>query len=460
MKALVLLSGLGLLALLAEIFRFKRALMPLALLGLIITFLITVFDWNTNITHFGMMRFDNFAVAFTAVMTAVAFFWFLSSESFFQEESSLADHFALIFFALAGGVVLVSYTNMAMLFIGIEILSISMYVLAGSRKSDLFSNEAAFKYFLMGSFATGFLLFGIALIYGVTGSFDLAQIGEYVSANGGASNPMFLAGVLMMLIGLSFKVSAAPFHFWAPDVYQGSPTPVTAFMATIVKTAAFAGFFRLFFLSFSPAANDWSSVVWALAAITLILGNVTAVYQSNVKRMLAYSSVAHAGYMMLALLAISGTAATSILYYTIAYSVGSLAAFTVLQIVGNARGTDSVDAFNGLGKRNPLLAVAMTVALLSLAGIPPTGGFFAKYFIFTTAIQADHIWIVLIAVIGSLISVYYYFRIIIAMFFRESMDDTIEVSPMQKLLLVMTILLTLALGILPDLITRLSLFNR
>jgi len=459
MKALVLLSGLGVLALLAEIFKFKRALMPLVLLGLIVTFLVTVFDWNTNLTHFGMMRFDNFAVAFTAVMTAVGFFWFLASENFFEEESSLTDHFALILFALAGGVVLVSYTNMAMLFIGIEILSLSMYVLAGSRKADLFSNEAAFKYFLMGSFATGFLLFGMALIYGVTGSFDLGQIGEYVAANDGASNAMFLAGVLMMLIGLSFKVSAAPFHFWAPDVYQGSPTPVTAFMATVVKTAAFAGFFRLFYLSFSPASNDWSSVVWALAAITLIVGNVTAVYQTNVKRMLAYSSVAHAGYMMLALLAISNTAANSILYYSLAYSIGSLAAFTVLQIVGRARGTDSVDAFNGLGKTNPLLAIAMTVALLSLAGIPPTGGFFAKYYIFTASIQADNIWIVLIAVIGSLISVYYYFRIIIAMFFRESMDDTIAVPAMQKVLLVITILLTIALGVLPDLIIRLSLFN-
>lgn len=459
MKALVLLSGLGVIALLAEIFRFKRALMPLVLLGLIITFLVTIFDWNTHITHFGMMRFDNFAVAFTAVMTAVAFFWFLASESFFEEESSLTDHFALILFSLAGGVILVSYTNMAMLFIGIEILSISMYVLAGSRKTDLFSNEAAFKYFLMGSFATGFLLFGMALIYGVTGSFDLDRIGEYVFVNGGASNAMFLSGVLMMLIGLSFKVSAAPFHFWAPDVYQGSPTPVTAFMATIVKTAAFAGFFRLFYLSFAPASSEWSSVIWGLAAITLIIGNVTAVYQNNVKRMLAYSSVAHAGYMMLALLAITDTAATSILYYSIAYSVGSLAAFTVLQAVGNARGTDAVDAFNGLGKTNPLLAIAMTVALLSLAGIPPTGGFFAKYYIFTASIQADYIWIVLIAVIGSLISVYYYFRVIIAMFFRESMDATVPVSPMQKLLLVLTILLTIALGVLPDLITRLSLFN-
>jgi NADH-quinone oxidoreductase subunit N len=393
------------------------------------------------------------------VIVAVSFFWFLASESYFEEESSRSDHFALILFALVGAVVLVSYNNMSMLFIGIEILSISMYVLAGSRKNDLFSNEAAFKYFLMGSFATGFLLFGMALIYGATMSFDLGVIASYVNVNNGAIDYMFLAGLLMMLIGLAFKVSAVPFHFWAPDVYQGSPTPITAFMATIVKTAAFAGMFRLFFICFAPAADSWSSVVWVIAALTLVIGNVTAVYQNSVKRMLAYSSVSHAGYMMLAILASTQTAASSILYYTAAYSIGSLAAFTVLQIVANARGTDLVDAFNGLGKKNPFLAVAMTVALLSLAGIPPTGGFFAKYYIFTAAIQADHTWLVLLAVIGSLVSVYYYFRIIIAMFFRDSGNEELQVSGMHKALLALAIILTIALGILPDYIISLPLFN-
>lgn len=461
MNSLVLLSGLGVLSLFAEIFNFKRALFPLVLLGLIGAFVITVIDWGTFRDPFGMhmLVFDNYAVAFSAVLIGAAFFWFLSSQNYFVEETSLTDHFALVLFALAGGVVLVSYTNMSMLFIGIEILSLSMYVLAGSRKTDLFSSEAAFKYFLMGAFSTGFLLFGIALIYGATASFDLAAIGDYVTANSGSLSPLFVSGLILMLIGLAFKVSAVPFHFWAPDVYQGAPTPVTAFMATIVKTAAFAALFRLFFFCFAPAAGEYSVIVWAIAALTLIIGNVTAVYQSSVKRILAYSSVSHAGYMMLAILAASPIAASSILYYTAAYSVGSLAAFTVLHIVAHSRGTDVVDAFNGLGKKNPLLAIAMTVALLSLAGIPPTGGFFAKYYIFTAAIEADFIWIVLIAVIGSLISVYYYFRIIIAMFFRESVEPVLVISPMHKVLLVITIILTIALGILPDFIIRLPLFN-
>lgn len=457
MNALVILSGLGVLSLFAEIFNFKRALLPLVLLGILVAFSLNIFDWDINRTYFGMMHYDNYAVAFTAVIIATGFFWFLSSENYFQEETSITDHFAIILFAMAGGVVMVSYSNMTMLFIGIEIISLSMYVLAGSRKNDLFSNEAAFKYFLMGSFATGFLLFGIALIYGATRSFDLAVITEHVAASNGTMGGMFIAGVLMMLIGLAFKVSAVPFHFWAPDVYQGAPTPVTAFMATIVKTAAIAGLFRLFFTCFIPVANQWSSVVWGMAAATLVIGNVAAVYQNSVKRMLAYSSVSHVGYMLLAVLAMSERSSNAILYYTAAYSVGSLASFTVLNIVASSRGTDIVDSFNGLGKKNPLLAISMTVAMLSLAGIPPTGGFFAKYYIFTEAVRTGHVWLVLIAVIGSLVSVYYYFRVIIAMFFRDSMDDAINVPPMQKLVLVMLMLLTIALGVLPELVIRLNI---
>ena len=460
MNTLIALSGLGVMALFAEIFNFKRVLFPLVLMGLITTFLINVFDWNTARNPFGMdmLLFDNYAIAFTAVLVGVAFFWFLSSRSYFEEETSVSDHFALILFALVGGVVMVSYTNMSMLFIGIEILSLSMYVLAGSRKNDLHSNEAAFKYFIMGAFATGFLLFGIALIYGATASFDLYEIRTAVIDNTIKFPSMFVMGILFMIIGLAFKVSAAPFHFWAPDVYQGAPTPVTAFMATIVKTAAFAAFFRLFYISFQGAGGDWENIISVLAALTLIIGNVTAVYQNSVKRMLAYSSVAHAGYMLLAIISSSELAASSILYYTAAYSIGSLASFTILHIVSHSKGTDIVDAFNGLGKKNPFLAFAMTIALLSLAGIPPTGGFFAKYYIFTAAIDAGQLLLVLIAVVGSLVSVYYYFRIIIAMYFRESMDNEIVVSPMHKLLLGIAIALTIALGLFPDLLIQLDLF--
>ncbi|MBA3705810.1 MAG: NADH-quinone oxidoreductase subunit N, partial [Bacteroidetes bacterium] len=451
MKALILLSCLGVISLLAEIFSFKKLLYPLVLLGLIATFIVNALDWNASYTvYFGMMRYDNYAVAFTAVILIVAFLWFLMSENYFQEETSRTDHFALILFALAGTVIMVSYTNMTMLFLGIEILSIPMYILAGSKKDDVLSNESAFKYLIMGAFATGFLLFGIALIYGSTGSFDLTEIKDFIAFRQGEIPSIFYAGVLLMLIGLSFKVSAAPFHFWAPDVYQGAPTVITAFMATIVKTAAFAAFLRLFSTCFSEVSETWINIIWIMAALTLLLGNITAVLQLSTKRMLAYSSIAHAGYMLLALLAGNAYSNSAILFYATAYSIGSIATFCVLNIVASSKGSDVVDSFNGLGKSNPLLAFVMTVALLSLAGIPPTAGFFAKYYIFTAAFQAGYASLVLIAILASLIGVYYYFRIIIAMYFKESTDAEIAVQVNHKLLLIVVVIAIVALGLFPD----------
>jgi len=455
MKALVLLSSLGLISLLAEIFSFKKLLYPFVLIGLVATFIFNLTDWNTNITYFKMMHYDNYAVAFTSVILVIAFLWLLMSESYFKEETSLTDHFALILFALAGTVIMVSYTNMTMLFLGIEILSISMYILAGSKKDDLGSNESAFKYLIMGAFATGFLLFGITLIYGSTGSFDLTEISNFVASHQGTVPSIFYAGVLLMLIGLSFKVSAAPFHFWAPDVYQGAPTVITAFMATIVKTAAFAAFLRLFSTSFASVNDTWVNIVWVMAALTLLVGNITAVMQTSTKRMLAYSSVAHAGYMLLALLAGNSYSSSAILFYTTAYSIGSIATFCILNIITNVKGNDSVDSFNGLGKSNPLLAFVMTIALLSLAGIPPTAGFFAKYYIFTAAFQSGFTGLVLIAIIASLVGVYYYFRIIIAMYFKESTDETFTVKINHKILLVTVAIAIIALGLFPDFIIRL-----
>ena len=453
MKALIILSVLGVIALFAEIFNFKKSLFTVVLTGLIVAFVANIFDWNTSALYFKMLYVDNYAVAFTGVIIAVAFLWFLMAGDYFKEETNLTDHFALILFALAGAIIMVSYTNITMLFLGIEILSISMYVLAGSKKSDLSSNEAALKYFLMGAFATGFLLFGTALIYGATASFDLQTITAYVKANSGNISGLFYAGVLLMMVGLSFKVSAAPFHFWAPDVYQGSPTVITTFMATIVKTAAFAAFFRLFFTCFATLGVVWSNVIWMMAALTLIIGNVTAVFQTSIKRMLAYSSVSHAGYMLLAILAMSRFSASSILYYTTAYSIATIAAFTVVYSVIQAKGNDSIDSFNGLAKSNPLLSTTMTISMLSLAGIPPMAGFFAKYFIFNAAIQQGFVSLVIIAVLASLIGVYYYFRIIIAMNFKENTGTaTLEINSTIKWVLLITAILSIAIGLFPDFI--------
>lgn len=450
MKSLLLLSGIGVLSLLAEIFNFKKRLFPIVILSLLAVIAAAVKDWNTNIHYYNeMMVFDNFAISFTVLICVVSILWFFMSKDYFTNETNITDHTALVIFSLVGTLCMVSYNNMVMLFLGIEILSLSLYVLAGSKKNDLRSNEAAIKYFLMGSFATGFLLFGIALIYGTTGSFHLHKITQFIQSNIENLPAMFTAGVLMILVGLSFKIAAVPFHFWAPDVYQGSPLSITAFMSTIVKTAAFAAFFRLFSTSFSQINSSWSDSLGIICAITLLVGNISAAYQTSVKRLLAFSSVAHAGYMLIALLSLSKIAASSILFYASAYSVASIASFTVLYSILKTK-EDVIESFNGLNKRNPFLAFVMTLAILSLAGIPPLAGFFAKYYIFTAAVESHYTWLVLIAIVASLIGIYYYFKLIIAMYFKQAQSpQAIEVSNTHQLILVVTFILMLVLGIAP-----------
>lgn len=457
MNAVYILSGLGIVSLLAEIFSFRKILFPIVLLGLLVASALLLMDWNTAIPYYSnMLTFDNYAIAFSAGISVIAFLWFLMSRDYFENNTHVTDHFALVLFSLVGAVFMVSYSNLAMLFLGIEILSISLYILAGSKMNDLFSNEASFKYFLMGSFATGFLLFGIALVYGVTGSFDLGKINHVITAGSGEFNALLYAGVLLMMIGLAFKISAVPFHFWAPDVYEGSPTVVTAFMSTIVKIAAFAGFFRLFSTCFASVSHEWVNIVQVIAILTLLVSNITAVYQVSVKRMLAFSSIAHAGYLLITLVALNDTSASAILYYVISYAVASLGAFAVLHNVAFENENASAESFNGLSKRNPFHAFVMTVALLSLAGIPPLAGFFAKYYIFTVAFESGYIGIVLLAIVTSLIGIYYYFRIIIAMYLKAP-DTTapVPVTTMHNVMLAICLLASIVLGLFPDLIIQL-----
>jgi NADH-quinone oxidoreductase subunit N len=457
MNAVYVLSGLGIFSLLSEIFNFRKILFPIILLGLVASALLLVMDWNSAHSYYSnMLTFDNYAVSFSAVISIVAFMWFMMSRDYFENNTHVTDHFALVLFALVGAVFMVSYSNMAMLFLGIEILSISLYILAGSKMNDLFSNEASFKYFLMGSFATGFLLFGIALIYGVTGSFDLVKISAVIAGGNLEFTTLLYAGVLMMLVGLAFKISAVPFHFWAPDVYEGSPTVVTAFMSTIVKIAAFAAFFRLFATCFVPVSTQWVGVVQVITILTLVVSNVAAVYQNSVKRMLAFSSVAHAGYLLITLVALNSVSSGAILYYVISYAIASLGAFSVLHNVAFENENASVEAFNGLGRRNPFIAFVMTVALLSLAGIPPLAGFFAKYYIFTVAFQSGYMGLIFLAVVTSLIGVYYYFRMIIAMYLKSSdILAPMQIPLLQKILMVVCLLLSILLGIFPDLVIEL-----
>ena len=454
MNTLIILCALGLIGLLSEIFNFKKILLPLVFAGLTIALIAAIRDWNSGNMYFNdMIVFDNYALAFSALIIFITFVWFAISPSFFHEPSSESDHFSLIIFSLVGGVLMTSFNNLIMLFLGLEILSISMYVLAGSNKTSLSSNEAALKYFLIGAFTTCFLLFGIALVYGQTASFDLREIARSLSQSHG--NPsMLYAGICMIMASMAFKVSAVPFHFWAPDVYQGSPTVITAFMSTVVKTAAFAAFLRLFAVSFRDVETIWSSSLWIISAATILVGNITAVYQTNFKRMLAYSSISHAGYMLIAILAMNKLSSGSLLFYATAYSVSSITSFAILLVVNKSIGSESIESLYGLARRNPLLAAVTVIAMLSLAGIPPTAGFFAKYYIFSSAIQNDLTGLVLIAVTGSLIGVFYYFRIIVALF-RDKDAQQIKLNASFKTVLLLTTIVALILGILPGLVAGL-----
>ncbi len=451
MTTLIILAALGLVTLFSEIIGYKKIVLPFIFIGLAAALATSVMDWNTQKHYLSeMMIVDNFSIAFTVLMIATTIIWFIIAPGFFRDQGSRVDYFALIIFALIGAQLLTSFGNMIMLFLAVEILSIPMYILAGSNKNNPASNEAALKYFLLGAFATGFLLFGITLIYGQTGSFNLQHISSALTSQQDGGGVMVVAGMLLILVGLFFKVSAAPFHFWAPDVYTGAPTEITAFMSTVVKTAAFAGFFRLFVTCFNVSADVWVNTIIVVSALTIIVGNITAVYQTGFKRMLAYSSIAHAGYMLMAIVALNNYAAPSILFYAVAYSVSSITAFGVLLAVSHVTKNDEITSFNGLAKSNPLLAFITLLAMLSLAGIPPMAGFFAKYYIFTATLQQHYTWLVIIAVLGSLIGVYYYFRVIIAMFKSEMEAPEIPMTGIFKATLLFISVVALVLGIMPE----------
>ncbi len=453
MNALYVICGLGVVSLMAEIVNLKRWLVVVLTLGIAAAAGLAILEWNTNLHHFSdMVVFDNFSLAITALICVLGVLWFWMAYGYFHDEAHLTDQTALVLFALAGAVMMASFNNMAMLFLGIEILSIPLYILAGSRRENLASNEAAFKYFLMGSFATGFLLMGIALIYGATGPFQLIQIADYIAAHPGLPG-FFYAGVLLVLVGMAFKVSAVPFHFWAPDVYQGSPTTITAFMSTIVKVAAFAAFFKLFSFTFAGVQSSWIVPLQVITVLTLVIANIGAVYQNNVKRMLAYSSVGHAGYVLLGIMSGGLEGQGAIFYYLAVYSFASLSAFTIVYLQEKGGAEVTVDSFNGLFKRRPFVAVAMTISLLSLAGIPPLAGFFGKYLVFSLALEKGYAWMVILAVVTSLIGVYYYFKVIIAMFIKEPAASTVEPSGSMRIWMIILIVLNLLLGVFPDLLS-------
>ena len=455
MKAIIATTVFGIIMMFASIaVSNKKSLATLAtllfaaLLGVNIWDLCASTAAGPQLLFNNMIRIDHYSLWFNTLMTGCSLLYALLMGREIQKVGAhVAEYFALIFFILCGLYLLSSYNNMLMLFIGIEILSIPQYILAGSDKRNLKSSEASLKYFLMGAFTTGILLMGITLLYGASRTFNITEMAAMLHSD--ALNPLALAGIMFIMIALSFKVSAAPMHMWTPDVYDGSPTPFTAFMATVVKAGAFFAFLRLFMVSFGTLSEHWTIILAVITAATLLVGNVTAVFQQSVKRMLAYSSIAQAGFMLFAVLAINAIAMQAILIYAVAYSVATIGVFSVLVKLKDY----TYDGFNGLARKEPLLAFVTTIFLFSLAGIPLTAGFMAKYYVLLAVVkQGQLMWLVIFALLMAAISVYYYFRVIIAMYFKPGTPElTSPVTSGDKIMLIVTTAIVLLLGILPQL---------
>ncbi|HSU26953.1 MAG TPA: NADH-quinone oxidoreductase subunit N, partial [Chitinophagaceae bacterium] len=426
------------------------AIRNLAISGLFILLVVNILELEGihlfPIDTKGMLEFDRFALLFNTIIFLSGFLYLLLSARDIEKVGlNYADYFALIFFILCGITLTSSFKSLLILFLGIEIISIPLYILTGSDKKNLKSNEASLKYFLLGAFSTGLMLMGITLIYGVQGSFytrSISFLSEYPSA-------LFVAGILLLLFSMAFKVSAAPFHFWTPDVYDGAPTVFTSFMATIVKVAVFMAFLRLFDESFGVLGFKWRLWISVITIATLFIGNITAVFQQSVKRMLAYSSIAQAGFMMLSLYALNAEAKEGLLLYAAAYCFATIGIFAVLIKMNDY----SFDGFNGFAKQQPLLAATTTIFLLSLAGIPLTAGFLAKFYMLKSALaRGNQVWLIIFAVLMAAVSVYYYFRVIQAMYFKEGTPQPIQVSRAFKWTLVILAGLVILLGIFPDLL--------
>jgi NADH-quinone oxidoreductase subunit N len=424
----------------------------LALLLLIVGNAAETYGWfAVSIDTKELLNFSKYGLFFNSIaFVATLIFFLVSGTDIEKVGTDVAEYFALIFFVLCGVSILTSFNGLLMFFLGIEILSIPLYILTGADKRNLKSNEGALKYFLMGSFSTGIMLMGIALVYGATGNFGLAASGVK-SAITGTSSAGILApvGLLFLFVAMCFKVSAAPFHFWTPDVYDGAPSVFTSFMATIVKAAGFFAFINLFAAKAEDIGAAWKIILFIVITATLLIGNITAVFQQSVKRMLAYSSIAQAGFMLIALYSNNDFSKEGILLYAVAYSIATIGIFSILAKMQDY----SLDGYNGLGKTEPILAFANTVFLLSLAGIPLTAGFFAKYYMLASVVKVGGVGsmaLVIIAILFAAVSVYYYFKVIQAMYFKEGTATLHNQStPAFKYALIALVAIVIIIGVYP-----------
>jgi NADH-quinone oxidoreductase subunit N len=456
MNAIIVSALLGVVMMFSGIFTTNKTIIKnIATVGVLVLLaanlmeMYNLFSFDIN-TH-DLIVTQRYGLFFNCIAYGATFIYLVLSASDITEVGvNVAEYFALIFFVLCGVAILSSFNGLLMLFIGVEILSIPLYILTGADKRNLKSNEASLKYFLMGAFSTGVMLMGIALMYGATGNFGMVHNAGIRGVITASQQPPYLlvAGVLLLFASMSFKVSAAPFHFWTPDVYDGAPSVFTSFMSTIVKAAGMLAFIRVFENQYMVLGPTWHIIVDFAIVTTLFIGNITAVFQQSVKRMLAYSSIAQAGFMLFALYANNTEIAKEgILLYAAAYSLATISIFAVLIKLHDY----TLDGFNGLAKKEPVLAFAATVSLLSLSGIPLTAGFFAKYYVLAGALQAGGaLWLIIVAVLLAAVSVYYYFRVIQAMYFKAGDPQTLPISGGFKAALIAVAALIVLLGIWPS----------
>jgi NADH-quinone oxidoreductase subunit N len=454
MNTLIAIAGLGVFCLLAEIFNLRKLLVPVAVIGLLTILGLNLTEFSAPGSFYNnMIVVDKFSVAFSSLFILLTVFLLALSHDVYKEHpTKISDFVAIKIFLLSGAVAMVSFGNLSMFFLGIEVLSISLYILAASERLNLKSNEAGMKYFLMGSFASGIILFGICLVYGATGTFDVAEI--YDLSQGAGLPSWFPIGITLIIVGMLFKIAAVPFHFWAPDVYEGSPALTTATMSTLAKVVAMATLYKLLSGMNASLTPTFEMVIIIVSILSMTVGNIMALRQKNVKRMLAFSGISHAGFMLMAILSLS-TAASTLLYYTTAYALAGIASFAVIIYITKNKENEDIVNFNGLGKTNPLMAAILTASLLSMAGIPIFSGFFAKFMLFTQTIKAGYLFLVIVGVVNSIISVGYYFKLILAMYTKEPNEDKQTVPVVYYFVAVVAIVLNIILGLSPSLLTNL-----
>lgn len=459
-----ILSVIAMVLLLVNVFvpsQQKAYLGYLSLIGIVITMFVTMGGWDNPVAGFNdSVLQDNFAVFFKMTFLVSAVLAILISDHYFRrEEWNHGELYPLILFATIGMMLMSCATDMMTVFLGLEVLSITLYVLAGFNRENLKSNEAGLKYFLLGAFSTGFLLYGMALTFGATGATNIAKIAAAAQNPAVAANPMFLIGMVLIGIGFSFKIAAAPFHMWTPDVYEGAPTPMTAFMSAGPKAAGFAAFIRVFLIAFPIFKADWSDLLWILAVLTMTVGNITALKQDNIKRMLAYSSIAHAGYALVGFAAGNSTGTAGILFYMLTYAFMNIGAFAVIVLVGKkGEPNNNVSDYTGFGFKHPVLAMVLSMFLFSLAGIPPFAGFIGKFYLFSAAIKSGYLWLAIIGVLNSAASVYYYLRVMVYMYMKEPEEefDWVKVSPMVAVAIIISVAGVIIPGVIPSTLLQLA----